>query len=60
MSKFLNFKVTGTGDKVTVNASHIVNTLDIGNGECRLQLSNGKYIDIEADFDKLAMTLESL
>ncbi|WP_199464900.1 hypothetical protein [Vibrio sp. bablab_jr001] len=60
MANFLTFKSLNTEEPITINANHIVSVEPADDGECIVRLSSDKVITIEAEFDKLAITLEGL
>ncbi|EKO3535628.1 hypothetical protein K1L80_002204 [Vibrio fluvialis] len=60
MAKFLTFKSLNTDEPITINANHIVSVEPADTGECIVRLSSDKVITIEAEFDTLSMTLETL
>ncbi len=60
MVKFLTFKSLNTEEPITINANHIVSVEPGNDGECLVRLSPDKVITIEAEFDRLSMTLENL
>lgn len=60
MSNFLKFKSKNTEEPITINVNHIVSIEPSDEGECIVTLSSDKKIAIEAEFETLSMTLESL